>query len=113
MVSRVRETPLAPITNLRVESEATHLLKVASTIPSNRHPIGEIEVKPKEQPHMSLGNFNTANPPKGFTIHIDPDPDPDAIVTQITRLGHDESYELVLHIANYGNKTVSVEVWRT
>ena len=86
-----------------------------TTVPKalhNRHPLGEIEVKSKEQPHMSLGNFSYANPPKGFAIHINPDPDPEAIVTQVTRLGEDDSYELVLHIANYGNKTVSAEVWQ-
>lgn len=85
-----------------------------ATVPealNNRHPLGEIEVRSKEQPHMSLGNFNDVNPPKGFAIHISPDPDPEAIVTQITRLGEDDDYELVLHIANYGNKTVSAEVW--
>lgn len=77
-----------------------------------QHPIGEIEVKSKEQPHMSLGNYRTAHPPKGFAIHISPDPEPDAIVTQITRLESDGKFELVLHIANYGNKTISAEVWQ-
>lgn len=81
-------------------------------MPDNRYPLGEIEVRPKEQPHMSLGNFNNISPPKGFTIHISPDPEPDDIVTQVTRLGEDDNYELVLHIANYGNKTVSAEVWQ-
>lgn len=78
----------------------------------HKHPIGEIEVKPKEQPHMSLGNYSDEKPPKGFAVHVSPDPDPEAIVTQVTRLEDGSNYELVLHIANYGNRTVSAEVWR-
>lgn len=101
----------APIVNLRSESEASHLIKTVSKAIDDKHPIGEIEVQPREQPHMSLGNFTNANPPKGFAVHITPDPEPDTIVTQVTRLGEDENYELVLHIANYGNKMVSAEVW--
>lgn len=101
-----------PIKNLRLESESSHLITKMTESPNHKHPVGEIEVKPKEQPHMSLGNFISKKPPKGFAIHISPDPDPEAIVTQVTRLGEDDNYELVLHIANYGNKTVSVEVWR-
>lgn len=100
-----------PIEKLRSESEASHLMNTISK-PLNKHPIGEIEVKSKEQPHISLGNFSSANPPKGFAIHVTPDPEPEAIVTQVTRLGEDDNYELVLHIANYGNKTVSAEVWQ-
>lgn len=111
-VSHTSKTPPAPISNLRSESEASHLMTTVSKALDNRHPLGEIEVKSKEQPHMSLGNFNDANPPKGFAIHISPDPDPEAIVTQVMRLGEDDDYELVLHIANYGNKTVSAEVWQ-
>lgn len=99
-----------PIINLRSESEASHLIVKGPNPPKGAHLIGEIEVRSKEQPHMSLGNFNSMNPPKGFTIHISPDSDPDDIVTQVTRLGEDDDYELVLHIANYGNKTVSAEV---
>jgi hypothetical protein len=110
MMSDTSKTPV-PIANLRAESEASHLIQISKAI-DDKHPIGEIEVKSKEQPHMSLGNYTSAHPPKGFAIHISPVPEPDAIVTQITSLGDDEKYELVLHVANYGNKMVSVEVWK-
>lgn len=112
MVPHTPKTPAVPISNLRSESEASHLMTTVPRALNNRHPLGEIEVKSKEQPHMSLGNFSSANPPKGFAIHISPDPDPEAIVTQVTRLGENDNYELVLHIANYGNQTVSAEVWQ-
>lgn len=112
MVSHTRKTPSAPITSLRSESEASHLIiKIDKTIES-KQPIGEIEVKSKEQPHMSLGNYDATHPPKGFAIHTSPSPEPEAIIMQITRLGTKEKYELLLHIANYSNRTVSVEVWR-
>ena len=75
-------------------------------------PVGEISIKPGEQPHMSLGNFYKTNPAKGFSIRIDPEPQDDAIVTKIVGLeSADGGYELVLHIANYGNKIVKAIVW--
>jgi hypothetical protein len=74
-------------------------------------PIGKLQIKAHEQPHISLGNFTSTHPPKGFSIHITPDPDPDAIITKVMTLGSDREYELILHIANYGNKTVNAKVW--
>lgn len=74
--------------------------------------VGKLEVKPQEQPSLLLGKFTSEQPAKGFSIQLDPDPDPaESIVTQITRLGTDKRYRLILHIANYGAKTVHAEVW--
>ena len=75
-----------------------------------KHPVAVIEVKSNEQPHTSLGNYSILHPPKGFAIYISPDPDPDAIVTQITRLEAEGQCEFVLHVANYGDRTVSAEI---
>jgi hypothetical protein len=111
MVSHTRKAPSVPISNLRSESEASHLLRVVAQMPNN-HPLGEIEVKSGEQPHMSLGNFKRIDPPEEFAVHIDPAVDPEDIIMQITRLEYDDDYELVLHIANYGDKTACVEVWQ-
>jgi hypothetical protein len=96
------------ITNLISEQPAVN---VGRRTKSKRR-IGEVTVLAKDQPHLSLGTYTAAHPPKGFAIHITPDPEPDAIVTQITQLGSDKKYELVLHIANYGNEDVSAEVWQ-
>mgnify|MGYP007031181115 CR=1 FL=1 len=75
--------------------------------------IDEVDVQPGKQPHISLGKFKNAYQPKGFSIHLTPDPDDDAIATHVTSLQmDDETYELVLHIANYGNKTIHAEIWR-
>ena len=101
----------APITSLRSESEASHLLTILEA-PIKGHPIGEIEVKSKEQPHISLGNFSSTSPPTGLCNSHHPDPEPGDIVTQVTQIGDEKHYEMVLHIANYGNKTVSAEVWQ-
>ena len=111
MTLQALKTPTL-IANPRWESEASHLIIEQAEIKNRTDPIAEVEVKSKEQPHISLGNYSTIYPPKGFAIHISPDPEPDTIVTQITSLGTGEDYELVLHIANYGNKTVSAEVWQ-
>jgi hypothetical protein len=70
-----------------------------------------IEVKPGKQTHISLGDFTASNPPKGFSYEVTPKHETDAVVVQITRLGAEfDKYELVLHVANYGDKTVNVDV---
>jgi hypothetical protein len=75
--------------------------------------IGKIRVKPHEQPRLSLGSYTTDQPPKGFSIEIHPDPEPkESIVTEITKMGITRRYELILHVANYGNKAVTAKVWQ-
>lgn len=74
-------------------------------------PIAKMQVRAHGQPHISLGSFTANNPPKGFSIHITPDPEPEAIVTQVTTLGGEKEYELILHIANYSDKTVNAKIW--
>ena len=102
----------ASITNLRPESETPHLLVEQQYVGIDVHPLAVVEVKPKEQPRISLGDYVAEHPPKGFAIHIHPDPEPEAIATQVTKLGTGREYELVLHIANYGDKTITAEIWQ-
>jgi hypothetical protein len=79
----------------------------------NEKYIGELEAEPHDQPHISLGHFTRTSHLKGFVIEIAPDPEPEeSIVTHITALGSEKKYELVLHVANYGIKSVTVRVWR-
>lgn len=75
-------------------------------------PLCKVEVRSNEEPHVSLGHYRHPERLRGFAIHLSPDPEPDAIVTQVTCLEGEEVCELVLHIANYGDKTVDAEVWR-
>lgn len=93
------------------KSASKRVLPTARSAKPEGQPITKLEVKAHEQPRVSLGNFTSEHPPKGFSIHITPDPDPEAIVTQVTTLGSEKEYELILHIANYGNKTVNAKVW--
>lgn len=72
-----------------------------------------LNVEPGKQPRLKLGIFKKEHPPRGFTIKLNPDPEEDAIVTHVTSIEIDDnSYELVLHIANYGIETIRAEVWR-
>ncbi len=99
----------APTEKLKTKSQTSHSARSANS--EKRHLFGMVQVKAHGQPQISLGNFTANNPPKGFSIHITPDPEPEAIVTQVTTLGSDKEYELILHIANYGNKTVNAKIW--
>lgn len=75
--------------------------------------VGELEVKPQEQPHLVLGVFSSKQPAKGFSIEYKPQPDStDSVVSQIYKVGDDKHYKLILQIANYGEDTVHAEVWR-
>lgn len=75
--------------------------------------VGRLDLKPRDQQRMSLGHFTTAHPAKGFSITLNPEPEtPDAVVTHITPLGTAKQYELVLHVANFSDKSLTVEVWR-
>ncbi len=78
---------------------------------TNLEPICKLTVAAHTQPHISLGSFTANRPPKGFSIHINPDPEPDTIVAQIIRIDTEWKYELVLHIANYGDRPLYTEVW--
>lgn len=74
--------------------------------------IEKIELKPTDQRRISLGSFTEDNPPKGFSIEITPDPNPEgSVLTEVTSLGTSKRYKLVLHITNYGINTVRAEVW--
>jgi hypothetical protein len=79
----------------------------------NAEPINKIKVRPQEQQHISLGNFTVAKPPKGFSVGVDPDPDPaGSVASEITSQGTPSRYELILHLVNYGDKTVTAKVWQ-
>lgn len=89
---------------------ATHLI---SDAPRNKQAtlIEKLDVKPGAQRRVALGKFDKDNPAKGFSIELKPDSVPaDSVVTQVSALGTSNQYRLVMHIANYGTKTVSAEV---
>lgn len=99
--------------NLRAESDVSHLLiKNPLTMNDTMQPIAEVEIKPKELAHVSLGNYTSTNTPKGFLVYIDLQLAPESTSQQITSLKKDDAYELVLHIVNCENETVNVEIWQ-
>ena len=99
------------MTKGRVTMTKTSQFKAAKRNDSGTSALYSRSLSPGEQDRVSLGNFTANLPPKGFVIHINPDPGPDAIITQVAKIGTEWQYELVLHIANYGNVTLDVEVW--
>lgn len=75
-------------------------------------PIAEIEVRPFEEPSMSLGTYSGRGP-KGFSIEVIPQlKDPAAVVANVTMRKLEKSSEFVLHIVNHTNKTISVAAWQ-
>jgi hypothetical protein len=102
----------APFNDFDMDLNATHLI---SDEPRSKEAslIKRIELEPTEQQRIPLGNFKEDNPPKGFSVEITPDPDPaGSVLTEVTSLGTTKEYKLILHITNYGIRTVSAEVWK-
>jgi len=96
---------------LREGSDASQLLQ--ETDNGHEIPIAVLEVNPLGQTYISLGEYILNRPPIGFSITITPDYEPDDVVAQITRIdAAGGEFELVLHVANYGDKSLSVEVFR-
>jgi hypothetical protein len=100
-----------PVPVLRREMEASQLLRQGDD--KQKLPIAVLEIPPLDQTHISLGEYTREHPPIGFSIEVSPDYEPDDIVAQITRLeAAFDVYELILHVANYRDNSVSVEVFR-
>jgi hypothetical protein len=108
--SDAKEEP--PFNDFDLDLNATHLI---SDAPRSKQAnlIEKIEVKPSEQRRILLGSFAGDNPPKGFSVEVTPDPNPiGSVLTEVTSVGTSKRYKLVMHIANYGTRTISAEVWR-
>jgi hypothetical protein len=109
--SRNREDK-PPFNDFDLDLGATHLI-----VDAPRHKqaslIEKIEINPNEQRRISLGSFTEYKPPRGFSIELSPDPNPaGSVLTEVTSLGTSKRYKLVLHIANFGTKTVNATVWK-
>lgn len=75
--------------------------------------VGKLKVHPYEQPTLTLGNYCQDYPAKGFVVQLKPTPIPTkSVLTRVTCQDIDDGYDLILHVANYGTKPVSVEVWQ-
>lgn len=67
--------------------------------------IKKVELKPTEQQRIPLGSFKGNNPPKGFSIELTPDPNPEgSVVTEVASLGTSKQYKLVLQHCKLWNQ---------
>jgi hypothetical protein len=74
--------------------------------------VGSFKAKPRHQQLLSLGNFSTEHPPKGFAIDMEtPVSTEKNVITNFITQGGSKRYELMLEIINNTGRTVSVEVW--
>lgn len=86
---------------------------IVSHTPLHQHLdlVGEIELKPGEQRRILLGEFSKDKPPKGFSVSFVPEPSPaGSMIAEVNSIGTPGRYKLMLHLANYGIRTVSTEV---
>ncbi len=107
----MKPTTSIATTNVRHESDASHLIVSNPAVTKRSYPLSEIEVKPQETPSISLGDYNKANTPAGFAIQISPTSTSETVATHVTRLGTDDAHELILHITNNGDRAICAEVW--
>lgn len=101
-----------PFNDFDLGLNASHLISEA---PRSKQAslIEKIELKPMDQRRISLGSFTGDNPPRGFSVEITPDPDPEgSVLSEVTSLGTSCQYKLIMHITNYGVRTVSAEIWQ-
>lgn len=75
--------------------------------------VGKILVSPRQQVQLSLGVYGEDKPEKGFLVELNPDPEfKDSVEVQTLSVGSPRRYELILHVANYGDQAVTADVWR-
>ena len=73
--------------------------------------IGTLEVEPRGQERFQLGFYTAKNPPKGFYTEVSSGTRPvNSVVTRIVSIGTDNRYRLILHVANFSDKAVSVKI---
>lgn len=70
----------------------------------------EVEVKPKDQVRVLLGEFTAQNQPRGFSVEYTPSPPENSMVSRVTSLESADHQKLILHIANYGEKSTKAKV---
>lgn len=70
-----------------------------------------IDVKPTEQKSCFLGEYPRDAKLRGFSVEIDPEPDPEnSVVTHVINMGDSKKHKLHLEIANFSNKRITATV---
>lgn len=88
----------------------------AASIPSHvfTEYVGTLKAKPQDKRKLSLGNFTPDRPAKGYSIKLKSrgDTEDPSINADIVMSGNPERrYELMLHLDNGTDRTVSAEIW--
>ncbi|HSX31411.1 MAG TPA: hypothetical protein VLE99_05845 [Candidatus Saccharimonadales bacterium] len=108
MFSQVHDKPLKTSVGKRVRHVSTTERSQVFT-----RFVGKLDLLPQQQSRLSLGMFSSDRPAKGFSIGLSPEPDyEDSLVTQVLSIGGEKRHELILQIANYGNRKISAEIWQ-
>jgi hypothetical protein len=105
--------PSDPTNKLKNHPSDSKSLGYSQTRLPSQKLLGKITAKPYEQPRLSLGHFTDRSKLPGYMIELTPEPDPeDSITSEIMTVGSARHYELVLHVANYGQKSITAKVWQ-
>ena len=74
--------------------------------------VGIVEVRSGEQVEMPLGDFKDNQPPIGFRIMVESDPQSDDLSVHTIKRKKGVGYELILEMANSGGRTLVAEVFQ-
>ena len=76
------------------------------------YPIGELKIQTHEHSRLLLGSFRKDASPRGFSVHITPQSEQEAVVSRVISLEKKGGiFNLIMYIENYGSKTVKAQVW--
>jgi len=106
-----RELPTASPVSARLKNRPIVVRPTKSTVFTKF--TGRLRVAPQQQAQLSLGVYGTNRHEKGFSIEIKPTPhSEESVVTQVLSIGSDRRHELILSIANHGERAVTADVWQ-
>lgn len=105
------EANIKPVPVPRRELDASELLMEDPSLPSRL--LVSFEAPAQKQQRVTLGDYSLDDgQPIGFKIEVHPKENTEDVTAQITRLESQvNEYELVLHLANYGNDGLGIDVF--
>ncbi len=91
-----------------------HTISVVESLHAVASPnkfINRIKVNPYNQLQISLGTFSDDTQPKGFSVELTPDPNPDgSFTTKIMNVESATHNRLMMHLANNGSKAITATI---
>lgn len=87
-----------------------HELK-ATPASCQREVIETIHINPNDQPHIWLGSYLTNQSPRGFAVTVTPQSSSEDVITQVVTIQTaNDSYDLVMNIANYSATSITAQI---